>query len=47
MTPLHAAAEIDNLNAFEVLQARGGDVHADWWDGISLYQPIHVAAFEC
>ena len=40
---LHVAAEIDNLDAFTLLQAYSGNVHASHFGD----QPIHIEAFEC
>ena len=48
MRPLHAAAEIDNCEAFQLLLDRGGHVH--WWrTGHHNHsdRPIHIAAFNC
>ncbi|OWA53039.1 putative Transient receptor potential cation channel subfamily A member 1 [Hypsibius exemplaris] len=47
MRPLHAAAEINNLDAFKVLQTHGADVHAFRSDRNAGDQPVHSAAFEC
>jgi ankyrin repeat protein len=47
MHPLHAAAEINNLEAFKILLDHGGDVNAYRTDRNCGDQPIHSAAFEC
>ena len=48
MGPLHAAAEIDNLEAFTLLRNSGGQVNIcqTGRDNPSRL-PIHIAAFQC